>query len=349
MKLHDAIIEMYGRMHGDWLGQDIVFSRRLPEHDQEGIFLYITKGRIPRQKLPHGLPVNNVSPLPPASRRAKTSDECRMCFSGKGIVYRDNVVITPDVIPFLGYHSLIRPLRQGLDFNAGLDGFNDFGNYKTGFVTKDMLDCRKLPIASDIDSCVELASETGFSLLLGIKGTGGGVPEHVHFQAYVITGEGALELPLIRKKNFRELVKTKTMEVLVMDEPSFGFALLGDKSQYAAIVTKLYNQFKSYRNHDNVGLPFNLLLTRDSDLSDNVVAVYFPRTMEAPTSEVFVYEDNTWRFGFGEIMGSLPARSMEQFENLTPQDVYWALKETTIGRGELKQEMKDSLIRIVQG
>lgn len=319
--LEKAIITMYRERHGDVLGQDIAYSRVLSgKGDSPYFIVFIMKGNL------------DSAQTTPTFRTVRNQDECRMCFSSEGIVYRDSLVLTADLIPFFGYHTLARPVKQ----NACIDSITNDGNYKRGFVEKEKIDCRKLPTEKDIQACVELAHDTNFTVLCGMEGTGGGVPEHIHYQAYMTTGKDAYEFPLLRRRDLQPLTKSERLQVLYTDTAGFSVTFMGDRTRFAPVIISFYEEFQ---------IPLNFALTENSG---QIQAILVPRVREVPRLPRFADGDSLWKFGFGEIFGSFPARTLEQYQNLVYDEIYEALEQATVEDKSLKEDMKKWLVRIVQ-
>ena len=156
--------------------------------------------------------------------------------------------------------------------------------------------------AADVLDAMAFARETGYRLLLNLRGSGAAVPQHLHWQGLRMT------FPICRPDCVGELVmEARTVVVNRLAPPWSGRRMLARSAKGCETVAALAV------DHDG---PFNLLI-------DGSAVYTVPRAKEYPS--LFP----GFKFGGAEVTGVVYAKSMEMLERMNLDALAGALSEVT--------------------
>ncbi len=261
-------------------------------------------------------------------RQAEHTAGCALCAEGlNGIVFLDRVLIVPDPVPFARGHFLLRFLRgHGEAAPRAL--------FESRSVTEAEQDHRETLIASDVQNCLLLAEATGDLICLSLRGSGASFPQHLHAHAFRLGRSGSLKLPQLEPSSVRLSGDVEGVRLSVSTTAAFGVLLEGQPKRVALRLIRAVNR---------LALPVNLVAGHGGAFPGTWCLAFW-REKECPSHPLFWdHETGPWRFGFSEMLGLFEVKSVRQFDELTPDLLENALRETTVDRQALRSRIEEAL------
>jgi hypothetical protein len=198
-----------------------------------------------------------------------------------------NYILTPNIYPFSKHHRLL--------------------------ITKKHYSKPKLKDLKFIHKFCELVNTTA---ILSIKGSGAGIPGHVHFQVF------DEKLPVMDAKT-SFLFSNGEVAIYKLIFPSYGIKLIG--KNIPKWLFKILN---------NIPYPYNLAM-------ENNQVIIYPRTTVRPT------KSPKWRFGATELSGFVITRDKEIFDSITSEEINKYLKKATISKQKDKLKFEETIRKII--
>jgi hypothetical protein len=154
---------------------------------------------------------------------------------------------------------------------------------------------------------MDFAAETGFRLLLNLRGAGASIPDHLHWQGLRI------DFPAFREEYAGEpILRNAGLEVRFLGEPWSGIRLCPRTAAARRRVARAVSCW---------GEPFNLVV------ADSTVCL-FPRTRDFPTCSP------EFKFGAAEVAGVVYAKTRAMLEAYEEPFLICAVKEVGMAAEE---------------
>ncbi|MCX6803741.1 MAG: hypothetical protein NTY48_04180 [Candidatus Diapherotrites archaeon] len=198
-----------------------------------------------------------------------------------------NYILTPNLYPFAKHHRLLITKKHYA--NPRLKDFE--------FILKF---CEIIPTTA----------------ILSIKGSGAGVPAHLHFQVF------DEKLPVMSAKT-KFLFSNGEVVVSRIIYPSYGIKIIGKNiSKWVFRIIK------------GISYSYNLAIKGNQ-------VIFYPRTIVLPTKSV------EWRFGATELSGFIITKNKEVFDSITCEQIKKYLKKATISSrkdiNEFEKKVKNAI------
>lgn len=198
-----------------------------------------------------------------------------------------NFIIAPNIYPFSNKHWLIISKKH---------------------ISK--------PRLSDIKFIVKLSELIDETIILSIKGSGAGVPEHLHFQAFdkIMPVENVFD---------KKIAANGEVVVGRLDFPAYGIRIIGRN-----VARWLFRIIKKTK------YPYNLIIRKGK-------VIFYPRTIVCPSKV------ENWRFGATELGGLFVTRNKDSYEELKLPEMIDGLKKATLYRSNEINEFEESVRRAI--
>jgi len=256
--------------------------------------------------------------------------DCRLCWSKESLVYRNQMAITADGIPFFPSHMLLRTVRpERIDSTFEVI----MPNVKRGVVEKKHLDCRPEFSREDIVTMGYLMKDAqDYIINQSMGGSGASIGEHIHAHAFLKT---QTDFPLLNPVCFTRLEGVQ--DVWVNRLITYGLLIRGEPEKIAAVFAALRNEF---------GFPSNHYLKVD-DAFGGLIGLYVPRVELIPPLSRFASVN--WKFGAFEVLGLYDANTPEDYHTLTGDEVCAATKSVTLQDSHLQAAMEQTCRAVLTG
>ncbi len=255
--------------------------------------------------------------------------ECYLCTRMRsGILMRGKTFIVPDPVPFAAQHFLLRFV------NNASNGEMRAPSARVQ-LTAASQEHRELLTADDIDSCVDLARETGFLVCQSMRGSGASVPNHIHAHAFEQGVPDALSLPWLDRAAVGLVRREAALTLSRSLTPAYGTLIEMERGSIGSRVARVFGTLR---------IPFNLVAGYGEPFHNHWVFVFW-RTRESPLHPLFSDAvTGRWKFGFSEMLGLFEFKSEEQFLGLSQEILNRSLAETTVCDEALRERIETLLL-----
>lgn len=221
------------------------------------------------------------------SENYESAEKCILCnLKKRKTIDFGNYLITSNVYPFAKHHRLI--------------------------VTKEHY---ALPKLEDFEFALKISELTGETIILSLKGSGAGIPEHLHFQTFD-------ELMPINSTKTEKITENKDISVGRLIFPSYGIKIRGKNLAYWL-----------FKITGNINYLYNLVFS-------NQDVILFPRTAIVPSEKVY------WKFGATELSGLFVLKIRELLDQIEKEQLYEFMKKATLSKKEEIDDFENSIIKI---
>lgn len=246
----------------------------------------------------------------------------RLAFSKDSLVYRNQVALAPDGIPFFPYHFLLRPVDPTkLDEQFIESGLVDF---RFGLVTSEHLDVRRHFTYEDVINMAKLVKTfPSYMVSQSMEGSGASIEENIHAHAFPAK---ETKFPLFNPSCASEIYRCSNLWFI--DEITFGIIVSGTPEDIAHVFNDLRNEFQ---------LPSNHYIQARNDF-DGLTGLFVPRTQRIPN--VLRLAEADWKFGAFEVLGLFDAKNEEIYNTLTSDEGEEAIRSVTVQDFKLRNDFK---------
>ena len=249
-----------------------------------------------------------------ANRRydQRGDSHCRLCGTRprQGLIYREQLAIIPDAMPFFPHHMLLRPTAH-----AAVSSPTDEGpTLSRGPVAGAHLDHRDHVLAEDLLTMARLCVDApSYMVTQAMRGSGASIPEHIHAHAFP---RAATRFPLL--EDAVDTLRGSNSPCETIADPSFGVIVRADPEHTALSLAALQRALE---------LPVNFYLWVEDDLG--LVGAGIPRVAELPSGPVALAEIG-WKFGAFEVAGLYDAKTEDIYWTMTAADAIEATRSVTV-------------------
>ncbi|MFA7708136.1 MAG: DUF4922 domain-containing protein [Candidatus Pacearchaeota archaeon] len=201
------------------------------------------------------------------------------------------------------------------------------------------LEHRDYPLASDHKTVMDFVSETNFAIYQNLKGSGAGIPDHVHYQGHLREN-----FPLLTD-SLHEPLPEKTNEFFDVSYPQmlvFGVLFKMKNEKAKEKVSYLIEEVGKEINKQ--GIAYNLMFDKNK-------VFLFPRTREIVKNLPYELKGSgidQWQIG-GQEMGNLfNSKYLSVFQRLSWNVLNYVLRETTVTDKTQQKYLKELVHRRIR-